>query len=412
MNRPRIFISHSTDESDQAGRARVHKLRETLVAAGFDAVVDLVDINAGDRWMTKLFEWILSAHGAVVLLSKLALKSDFVKVEAAIFSFLACRRQDFRLIPVLVDEVTWATVDSGFWKYLQLDALQAAKGDDATVAARVVEGLAQLRQCRAKSRRENLVERIAGLLERQGIDPTHIAQLYAEEPNLRQTTARYGPFEMGDTEPLVELAHDLLASPIDVAYQALGRLAQWRLQPRELVEFLAPGWLTEIECRPVAERALSARFEDRGMRLVAEKPWTAKCMIGRAFCHGMEEKLGTKVVTIGAPQECRTLDELERKLSAALLDPDDEPLLADVLNGLEEDRWAVFVVFSGWEPDESLVRALRHKYRTLNLFVLEGSTASPGAGRRTPGLEPLHPVLPDRERQAYLTYTKERLKWR
>lgn len=103
--KPKIFISHSA--KDDLARKLLTYLFEGLCNDGFDVFVDREILQGGDGWRAKIKEWIWQCDAAIILLSKDALSSDWVKYEAT----LLCQRREgnpgnFKLIPIYFPDVT------------------------------------------------------------------------------------------------------------------------------------------------------------------------------------------------------------------------------------------------------------------------------------------------------------------
>jgi hypothetical protein len=85
-SRPKIFISHSA-KTDPA-KHLLDRLEKELGAAGFELLVDRtrLDAHPGVRWREALNAWLEICDGAIILFSREALQSDWVKAEAVILN--------------------------------------------------------------------------------------------------------------------------------------------------------------------------------------------------------------------------------------------------------------------------------------------------------------------------------------
>lgn len=128
----RVFVSYKRDHAATA--AVFAPLKAALEGAGHLVLYD-TDIGPGEGWRARLNQWLLDCEAAVVLLSKAAIASPWVRHE---ISVLVARRmvdpKRFWLLPVLVD----ATVeDLGCHALIATDLreIQVAAGAPAVVVA-------------------------------------------------------------------------------------------------------------------------------------------------------------------------------------------------------------------------------------------------------------------------------------
>ena len=77
----KIFISHSTKTAE--ARVFLDVLKQALTSH-FKVLLDEEELEAGDDWREKIYEWIDDAHGAILLLTPEALKSKSVQIEASV----------------------------------------------------------------------------------------------------------------------------------------------------------------------------------------------------------------------------------------------------------------------------------------------------------------------------------------
>jgi hypothetical protein len=162
MNEPgRVFISHSAADSAEGGAVNVSAhavrvaVREALKAAGFEVLIDEVELKPGDSWRARINLWLRLCDAAVLIVSPAALQSHYVAFEANVLGYRWSEDNGFRIIPVLVgvtmDEVRLSPLNPA-----QVSEWQtAATGTPEESAASVLEGLADL--VPAASRAENLM---------------------------------------------------------------------------------------------------------------------------------------------------------------------------------------------------------------------------------------------------------------
>jgi hypothetical protein len=82
---PQIFINHSAKDSF-AKQVRDGVAKKLSEMKGFDVLLDQDRINPGEAWRAKLYRWLGSCHGAVILFSRDALQSDWVRTETNILT--------------------------------------------------------------------------------------------------------------------------------------------------------------------------------------------------------------------------------------------------------------------------------------------------------------------------------------
>lgn len=128
----RIFVSHSSrlrDDETSAAQAQANwrLLQETCCALrdaypdDMEVLVDYDGLQPGDDWEKSLDGWLYDCHAGVLLLSKCAVQSQWVRKEASILCWRAANEPDFRLYPVLLDGQTPEDIDRDpFFRTLRL----------------------------------------------------------------------------------------------------------------------------------------------------------------------------------------------------------------------------------------------------------------------------------------------------
>ena len=91
-DRPKVFISYS-----RMNRAMVEPLRDSLIAAGFEAYLDLHDILPGEPWQERLGKLIATADSVVFALSPDSVASKIVDWEVN-----EAERLSKRILPVVI----------------------------------------------------------------------------------------------------------------------------------------------------------------------------------------------------------------------------------------------------------------------------------------------------------------------
>jgi hypothetical protein len=106
----RIFISHST--RGQPGHAVLWAAADALARDGYDVILDRQNLITGDDWYQTISEYMMAAHGAVLLLNADAEKSRYVQHEASVLSHRWRTEQGrFKLIVALVDPTRTFTAE-------------------------------------------------------------------------------------------------------------------------------------------------------------------------------------------------------------------------------------------------------------------------------------------------------------
>lgn len=147
MVRQRIFISHCTKQDEPEAAAFLAAIEAGIQAHPdrFDLRVDRLKLEPGDDWRHELYTWMDQADGAVVIIGRNALESNFVPIELSFLSIRAHLDKAFPLIPVLLPGITRENAKTGFAGALDLKRLQFVREATAeAAAARMVERLVAL----------------------------------------------------------------------------------------------------------------------------------------------------------------------------------------------------------------------------------------------------------------------------
>jgi hypothetical protein len=127
----KVFISHSS--KDPFSIAVCDAVVKQLRAKNYQVIIDKDTIKPGDEWRPVLYYQIVSCHTAVLLLSREALASDWVKAEINILESRRSIDPQIRLIPVLIGDVDNDDVkaaglgDLGQIQYAKLDDRKTGK---------------------------------------------------------------------------------------------------------------------------------------------------------------------------------------------------------------------------------------------------------------------------------------------
>lgn len=129
FHRAKLFLSHSSDDTDVAQRLAA------ALAASFDVFLDASDLVLGDDWQLKVEAALLECDVGLVVLSKAVLQRPFwVSNEAFV---LALRRRHLHptllIVPVLLADFEPAWLQHPALAPARLDALQAVRLDALSV---------------------------------------------------------------------------------------------------------------------------------------------------------------------------------------------------------------------------------------------------------------------------------------
>ena len=269
--RPRIFISHSA--KDRAAAALLEALEHTLQENGFDVFVDRTRLLPGSVWSKEIYTFIALCHGAIVLLSETALESPWVQAEVAT---LNPRRvadpESFLIVPVLVDPVTDADLETGALAPFELARLQAVKHATADDVPRIIERFLALRD----RFRDTPFDRLAAVVVHE----------MPEDAPLLESAAR----EMGVT--LKDVQPDRAARAVAMAFFHVGlekvedglRLLAQRMSKTgatKVVKVVVPFWVDAVAVAPLIRATLSPPPRPVSL-LNASREWTARQYIHRA----------------------------------------------------------------------------------------------------------------------------------
>ncbi len=118
--KPKIFISHSSDDDADDGERRwAREIREELTArlsASYDVLIDRTGLKAGRSWRNAINGWLGACDGAITLLSSKALESAWVGYEVSVLAFRKQQAGDgFAVVPVHLAQAgsfaDWPRVD-------------------------------------------------------------------------------------------------------------------------------------------------------------------------------------------------------------------------------------------------------------------------------------------------------------
>lgn len=193
MNKPTIFISHSTrglTENDATVSLR-KALSAELDKRGWRVFVDET-ISAGAKWRKEILYYLATCQAAIILLNKNACESEWVKQESLILSFRKSQSPRFALIPVVCPGVTDVDLEEFLKSYepFQLNEIQrkAVKPETGQTIQETVNEVAKLFEPERVNVADNLMspwmEKVRDILECLDVSPlrraTDVAKIDAE----------------------------------------------------------------------------------------------------------------------------------------------------------------------------------------------------------------------------------------
>lgn len=221
------MISYSNAQHELADQ--VHGL---LKAAGHAPRLDRLDIAPGERFRRTLAWWLSACHAAVVLLSRDALESPWVRYELSVLVTRQLVNDDVRLMLLYLDGLTPADVAQ------RLDLAPLALPDfqgvavtepvtDADLARILVDGLPA---ATGQPLFEQLVSEVAGEVKpvatgRLAAARAHLLHLVAHDPDPWFDDAELADRADEGTALRWALAREMCSVPLPDAYGALQALA-------------------------------------------------------------------------------------------------------------------------------------------------------------------------------------------
>jgi hypothetical protein len=215
------MISHSSVQQTLAGR-----LHKALAGYGSHPKLDNLDIASGERWRQTLAWWLSACQTAVVLLSRDAIASPWVRYELSVLSHRELTQSNMQLVLVFLGISRDKVVALEEFEPFQLGDIQShfefpsADLDDEAVddLARQIHELAV-----AAEGHEPPVERlVARVVHRlRAADPARVAEAHdeldatADDPWLRTFEDEHQGF-----------ARTYCSTPLAQTYRGLQRLAQ------------------------------------------------------------------------------------------------------------------------------------------------------------------------------------------
>ena len=376
--RVRVFISHSARDGDanairQAIRTRLESIKVDDKPR-YSILMDDVTLDPGDAWRSRINLWLGSCDTAIVIVSKEALKSDYVAFELSVLGYRRWREQregrDFRIIPVFtgvtmkkVSQSRLAPSQAGEW-------MGIIQGDAQTVADKIVDALDGV-----VIAAERPIEKPARVLD---------AYLPGTDFYVSQATEALGyelPWDVTESKRFC-LALRLLGSGMSLP--AVKAVRQLRHDPafqpnhlEKIIGLLSSAWVdlkaSEIPTLVVSETPPA-------LLLNASFPDTAR-MYMRAASYQREPVLRYNVAepntiieeTDDNPEYMRRIVEAVRQELFRTLQVTTDADLAKELADSPTLGEPVFVVMSAPSISPSTLDELRDKFKHVAFFLLTGT---------------------------------------
>lgn len=395
MRKPRVFISHSTSPENEPFLDQVYTVLEQHGGGNsFDVFLDRKEIKTGEEWHQKILKNLCTCDAVVILLSKKALASHWVRQEAA---FSAMRRYgdpSLKLVVVTLDDVDAKTVE----------------------ACPYLGGVARLHdvQFAPKNKTPNeIVAELAGLATRAYSPLGDLLLRMSETLECIQSATLERAINILNCNAVARLhwnthfAYTLALSVAHEEHKALENLETLLKEIGHVVGREKAGILLKMVrhlwVKPdAAENFATAQRQRHPVIANGFNPedFTAKSFADRAWGKGNHQ-----IVPIGA---CRSMGEIEdimlqtvgsktmpKRLAEKRLKSVSEPILLVFPAPDDESTDTMFL------PDENLLQDIMGKYPTTAIFIPAGTTLPDCR----PDLQPLEPPLnmKDEDNQ-YLTY--------
>jgi hypothetical protein len=391
-----IFVSHSAKDpfAESVRDKLVAKLREM----GLTPLVDK-EIRPGDQWRARLDYWIGCCHGAVLLFSRDAVDSDWVRKEATILTWRKALHPHLRLIPVLLGNVSPEELRQGYLKTIEVSEIEWIKAGTQTVDALVEKIAEQFLELSADQDNPGLrdwVEQVADCLK-----------------DLRQSTlnraAELLQIEVGDWQGLckfsVSLAHHLLHRRLDEVEEAVGELLKG-LRPGSpssatLCRLLEPLWVREEAARHILPATRCAESE-RLLAINTQSPDTGTCYVRRATCSVQGIPVVTTSGIFGEDGPREALGAFEKACRLRFLGPDEgrgypEARREKLLQMAMRRQLPAFLLVPEQAVQREVIAALRHRFPLATFVLLSGSSFPDRVALGLPRLDLVVPELKEDE---------------
>ncbi len=401
--RPLIFVSHSVafaapGQEKSPDEEILDAVIAALEAAELQPYYDRRDLEPGDPWRAELHQALERCQGAVVLITKRALNVQQYPWLFAESSILFHRqrqaRQTFKVVPVLMPEVTPEDLKARPFDAVQAGEYQVASGDPAKLTAQIVKAFEALKD-------ENALKTMQDPLSRLSIQLAKV-----QPPEVLVQAALIGDFGTdGWRDPpgllealilaraLVEfgmphdpLAEEKLAGVLEAISGGYGDEQQFY----DFLALLVPFWLGQIDSR-LPEIVSRQPSEPRcALRVGVRQSQTGRWFLSRATMAREPYVCEPPLDTCGK-DEARLARHIQETFAGwfNLNAPDAVKFRKTAQRAAA--REPVYVVLSREAGDE-VIKALRLNFPWFYFVVLTGDESLDTTTYRP--VELLNPVLP------------------
>lgn len=256
-----LFISYSWN--DVFTEDLCLALEANIDAGSYRLLRDQKRIEPGDGWRPEINAWMSSCQGSILLFSKKALESNWVKYEAAILAWRKALQPKFVLVPVLLEGVTDTDIRTGAFEALflgEITPLKLAAGESAAKLAK------RIQQVLGEQSWQQVPDHMAGWIDKigVGIGKAKVMHYLEEaETQLGIDAQLRGLFADRNKTMAYELLH-ADGSRVAGALWPLADAISDPLALGELLDLLRPNWV-----RPDAASAvISTTLKPQGERLL------------------------------------------------------------------------------------------------------------------------------------------------
>lgn len=415
MVKPLIFISHSA--RDETARRILFSLYRRL-GRQFEVLLDKERLRLNDFWRRELHTWMGLCHGAVVLLSKDAVKnSPWVKRESTILGFRREADENFVLIPVLLPPITHEDLTKGDFAPLALNEIQMAEGQSVDAVVDIVI-----------KRLEPLLERLSNLTALQKIQSV-LGSLLLEVENKDHTVLIRAAEVLGkslkwrsDGKYSLQLARELLSSEFEQMMDVLVLLTPYfddREKVLRVLKQLTPFWVNPDAVAQLPHMHKRPRKQRAVMVNGVEHPFTGRCYIQRA-CSGTYDWVFAKIIEQMGYEETPEVqiklieDDIRKQILPQIgLDEEEEGGPVDLDEDFDErEKKEPFFILAPKDIDDFILTRLRDRYDSFTFFLLGGGERDQNGPTERPDVIRLEPALKEgRDKEVYKLFreTKGRI---
>ncbi|GAA0961270.1 toll/interleukin-1 receptor domain-containing protein [Virgisporangium aurantiacum] len=390
----RVFISHSSHDpfAHEVRNAVCLQLREK----NYQVLVDKDELRPGQDWRSVLTHWLADCHAAVLLLTRDALQSTWVRREITILMWRRALGSPVAVIPVLVGDLQPSDVAAaGFSELRQLQFARLVPtgfGDPEALADDITQRLARLPPRQAETTQmRRWADRVSFFLTLVG-DQDKLGEC-ARELGVAEEDVRLVKLHEGSRF----LAHQLLDEGMSRhAYRAVRVICDFmgREWLDKLIRDVAFTWVSGEAARHLVSASHLAVQQDSVVvtALNAHKQETADDYLNRATCRG-EHWRQVAATPVGEDVVEELVCHYEKTIMD-LLGIEPPWTLADAA---PMDEPAYLIVDPAGVPLESVISALRivrERHRGIVVLLLTGQDTPAVDDSNGWGLGPVQVLSP------------------